>query len=146
MKVTGKDPRKTGPIARLYDIVVEIVDGTRKAMVQSGAAKKGQPIDIRLPILMAGTDLRVIIEAGPSTAVRNAIEHAQMNATEKPVTNDLDEAAREACALLAEYASEVQRGGMAGDQWMNEKDRQFFLRIGTAMRALDALMQIGGQK
>lgn len=145
-KITARDPRGKSPIARLYKIVVEIVDGTRKAMIESGAAKAGTPFDLRLPILMQGTDLRVIIEAGPSTAVRNAIEYAQMNATSEPVTSDLDTALQEACHLLAKYASEIKRGGMSGDQWDNDEDRRYFLRIGTAVRALDALMQTGGVK
>ena len=97
---------KDSPIAVLYAAASRIVAETRKVFENNGQDAR----EIRLPILMHGTDLRVTIEAGPKIAARNAIEHAQMQASGKPVepTVDMDKVIDEARALLAQYASEIK--------------------------------------
>ena len=62
-----------------------------------------------LPILMHGTDMRVTIEAGPKIAARNAIEHAQMEASGKPVepTVDISAVINEARMLIGLYAADL---------------------------------------
>jgi len=97
---------KDSPIAVLYSAASRIVAETRKVFENNGQDAR----EIRLPILMHGTDLRVTIEAGPKIAARNAIEHAQMQASGKPVepTVDMDKVIDEARALLAQYASEIK--------------------------------------
>lgn len=71
---------KNSPIEVLYTAAKEIVDGTRRVFAEQGHDGR----EIRLPILMHGTDMRVTIEAGPRIAARNVIEHAQMEATGRP--------------------------------------------------------------
>jgi|GEM_PF-4454444 hypothetical protein len=72
--------QKSSPIEALYVAAREIVDGTRGVFEKSGKDAR----EIRLPILMHGTDMRVTIEAGPKIAARNAIEEAKMKATGQP--------------------------------------------------------------
>lgn len=71
---------KNGPVPRLYEAALEIVQGTRGVFERSGKDAR----EIRVPILIHGTDMRITIEAGPKIAARNAIEHAQMEASGKP--------------------------------------------------------------
>ena len=116
---------KNSPVAVLYTAAKEIVDGTRKVFAQQGQDGR----EIRLPILMHGTDMRVTIEAGPKIAARNAIEHAQMEASGEPVEPivDMSRALNEAMALLALYAvdldaehSRMQQEASA--EWHRTKD------------------------
>ena len=110
---------KNSPIAVLYTAAKEIVDGTRKAFVEQGHDGR----EIRLPILMHGTDMRVTIEAGPAVAARNAIEHAQMQVSGKPVEPPIDmtKALKEAQELLWGYAQTLsdQCTGNRGD-WLDQ--------------------------
>jgi hypothetical protein len=96
---------KNSPIAVLYTAAKEIIDGTRAVFEKQGKDAR----ELRIPILMHGTDLRVTIESGPQIAARNAIENAQMQASGKPVepTVDMSAVINEAKALIAQYASEA---------------------------------------
>ena len=96
---------KNSPIAVLYTAAKEIVDGTREVFRKQGQDAR----EIRLPILMHGTDMRVTIESGPKIAARNAIEHAQMEASGKPVepTIDISKALDDARVLLGLFASDL---------------------------------------
>ena len=97
---------KDGPIERLYKAAVEIVDGTRKVFAQ----QSHDPREVRLPILMHGTDMRVTIEAGPAVAARNAVEHAQMQASGKPAEPvvDMSRVLRDAAAIIKQSADETR--------------------------------------
>ena len=52
---------KNSPIAVLYSAANQIVAGTRKAFESQGKDAR----ELRLPILMHGTDMRVTIEGKP---------------------------------------------------------------------------------
>lgn len=97
--------QKNNPIAVLYTAADQIVTETRKVFELQGRDAR----ELRLPILMHGTDLRVTIEAGHKIAARNAIEHAQMQASGQPVEPivDMDKSIREARALLDLFAAEL---------------------------------------
>ena len=96
---------KNSPIAVLYSAANQIVAGTRKAFESQGKDAR----ELRLPILMHGTDMRVTIEAGPKVAARNAIEHAQMQASGKPVepTVDMSKIIQQAQSLLGMFAADL---------------------------------------
>jgi hypothetical protein len=85
-----------GPVADLYKAAREIADKTAAVMREHGKVS-----DVRIPVLMRGTDLRVTIESGPTIAARNAIEHAQMQATDRPIKDDRGDTLRQAMALIA---------------------------------------------
>ena len=96
---------KNSPIAVLYTAADEIVRGTREVFTKQGHDAR----EIRLPILIHGTDMRITIESGPKIAARNAIENAQMSASGKPAepTVDMTVVIQEVQTLLAEYAGEL---------------------------------------
>lgn len=104
---------KNSPIAALYNAAKEIVDGTRKVFEQQGQDAR----ELRLPILMHGTDMRVTIEAGPKTAARNAVEHAQMQASGKPVepTINIGKTIAETIELLNQEAGFVKESHTFAD-------------------------------
>lgn len=108
---------KDGPIATLYKAAREIVDGTRKVFAEQGQDAR----EIRLPILIQGTSMRITIEDGPAVAARNAVEHAQMQASGKPVEPivDMSKTLHTAQALLWAYAQTLadQCTGNRGE-WM----------------------------
>lgn len=112
---------KDGPIDRLYRAAVEIVDGTRKVFAQQGH----DPREVRLPILMRGTDMRVTIEAGPAVAARNAVEHAQMQASGKPAEPvvDMSRVLRDAAAIIKQSADETRGAHTINGRWrVNEAE------------------------
>ena len=112
---------KDGPIDRLYRAAVEIVDGTRKVFAQQGH----DPREVRLPILMHGTDMRVTIEAGPAVAARNAVEHAQMQASGKPAEPavDMSRVLRDAAAIIKQSADETRGAHTINGRWrVNEAE------------------------
>lgn len=97
---------KNSPIAVLYSAAKEIVDGTRQVFTRQGQDAQ----EIRLPILIHGTGMRITIEDGPRVAARNAIEEAQSKVTGKPVkpTVDVTKVLDEARYLLGVYAVEIK--------------------------------------
>jgi hypothetical protein len=97
---------KNSPIEALYQAAKQIVDGTRKVFNEQGKDAR----EIRLPILMHGTDMRVTIEAGSKIAARNAVEHAQMQATGKPVEPlvDVGRTLQEAQSLIGLYFADLE--------------------------------------
>lgn len=121
---------------RLHQAVCDIVQGVRAAHRSVGHSTDKS--DMRIPILFHGTDMRVTIEAGPGIAMRNAVEHAQMQATDKPATTPGLDARLEAIALLGIYASEIKDSNTLGDktEWAGPKEERHFNRIVSAMRAL----------
>lgn len=134
---------KSSPIHVLYTAAKEIVDGTRQVFERQGQDAR----EIRLPILMHGTDMRVTIEAGPKVAARNAIEHAQMEASGKPVepTIDMGKTLQEAQMLLGLYATDLEAehqklapGG--GADWHRTKD--YKARCIAAMQALHQMERL----
>lgn len=131
---------KNNPVAALYQAAKEIVDGTRKVFEQQGHDAR----EVRLPILMHGTDMRVTIEAGPKIAARNAVEHAQMQASGKPAepTVDVSAALQEAQMLLglfaADLAAENRRHETGTGAW--ERSRAYGLRC---EKAIQQLIEVG---
>lgn len=114
---------ESNAIARLHDVAIEIVAKTRQVFASQGQDAR----ELRLPILMHGTDMRVTIESGPRIAARNAIEHAQMQAGGEPETSaPMGHALREAQSLLGMYAdtlAQQQRAAAPGSvEWRSAKD------------------------
>lgn len=124
-------------IRRLHDAAQDIVQGFRG--VSADVFKTPQTnSEVRIPILMQGTDMRVTIEAGPSVVMRNAIELAAMKASDKPYREPDADAKQEAVALLAIYAMEVKDANACADgKWMDAEDERHFVRIVAAMKALE---------
>lgn len=113
------------PIEALYVAARSIVDNTRKVFTEHGKDAS----ELRLPILMHGTDMRVTIEAGPKIAARNAIEEAQCKASGKPEPRvDMTEVINEAKALIASYASEVHDRIEASDPDPERTDEKIMQR------------------
>ena len=96
---------KNSPIAVLHDSALQIVSETRKVFESQGHDGR----ELRIPILMHGTDMRVTIEAGPKIAARNAIEHAQMQASGNPVEPpvDISKIIQQAQSLLGMFATDL---------------------------------------
>ena len=130
--MTTKTKSPAGPIADLYTAACKIVEGTRKVFTEHGKDAR----ELRLPILMHGTDMRVTIEAGPKIAARNAIEHAQMEASGKPVepTTYVDVTApyEKKQAMLAAHAS--QREWLRAHHGMDEYVEIKYLCLGDIQR------------
>lgn len=122
-------------IRRLHDAAQDIVQGFRN--VSADVYKTPQHnAEVRIPVLMQGTDMRVTIEAGPSVVMRNAVENAAMKASDKPYLAAGDEAKQEAVAVLAVYASEIKAASFDGE-WMDAEDERHFVRVVAAMKALE---------
>ena len=132
-----KKPNTTTAMPRLHQAVCDIVQGVRTAHTSVG--QNSQKTDMRIPVLFQGTDMRVTIEAGPGVAMRNAIEHAQMQATDKPATAPGLDARLEAIALLGIYASEIKNWNTrtGATDWLDADEEKHFHRIVDAMRALE---------
>lgn len=125
-------------IRRLHDAARDIVDGTRN--VSADVFKKSQAnSEVHIPILMQGTDMRVTIEAGPSVAMRNAVEHAAMQASDKPYREPGADAKQEAVVLLGVYASEIKAASFDDGKWMDADDERHFVRVAAAMKALEVV-------
>lgn len=109
---------KGGPIERLYLAADEIVSKTRAAFRDAGQSSP----EIRLPILIHGTDMRITIQAGPQIAARNAIERAQMQASGKPVEPmvDMSRTLQTAKALLGIMAADAEAKRRSADQGSQE--------------------------
>lgn len=109
---------KNSPIAVLYTAAREIVDGTRGVFERNGHDAR----EIRLPILMHGTDMRVTIEAGPKVAARNAIEEAQSKASGRPVepTIDTGRVIANAKRLLLDDARALHAAHTLNGEWGDE--------------------------
>lgn len=124
-------------IRRLHDAAQDIVQGFRN--VSADVYKTPQHnAEVRIPVLMQGTDMRVTIEAGPSVVMRNAVENAAMKASDKPYLAAGEEAKQEAVAVLAVYASEIKAASFDGE-WMDAEDERHFVRVVAAMKALEVM-------
>ena len=125
-------------VRRLHDAARDIVDGMRN--VSADVYKKPQHnSEVRIPILMQGTDMRVTIEAGPGVVMRNAVEHAAMQASDKPYIAAGEQAKQEAVTVLAMYASEIKAASFDDGKWMDLEDERHFVRVVAAMKALEVM-------
>ena len=132
----SRKPNTHTAVRRLFEAASDIVQGTRKVMAES-TGKPHHNAEVRIPILISGTDMRVTVEAGPSVAMRNAVEDAAMKASDKPYVAAGAEAKSEAVALLAIYASEIKSAGQCADgKWMDAEDERHFGRVVSTMKAL----------
>jgi hypothetical protein len=123
---------KNSPIEVLYNAARSIVDNTRKVFVEHGKDAS----ELRIPILMHGTDLRVTIEAGSKVAARNAIEEAQVKASGKPEPRvDMTVAVDNAKMYLSMYATDLmeesRRVEQGSAEWHRTRD--------TAQRCMDTV-------
>lgn len=144
-----KQPASHTAMPRLHQAVSDIVEATRGVFVAQGrvAGGDGRNIDLRLPVLFGGTDMRCTIEAGPTTARRNAIENAQMSASGKPTDTDAQRALRDAMAVITEYAIKLVAADFCDTTgaWENAYSMRAFERCIGAVKALDHLAIEGGQ-
>lgn len=124
---------KNGPIERLYLAAREIVDGTRGVISREGRDAR----EVRIPILIHGTAMRITLEDGPAVAARNAIENAQMQASGKPVepTIDMTAVLKEADALLGLYAADL----MALARTVESGGAEHHRCLDTAKRCVDTV-------
>lgn len=102
MKVKTPD---NSSLAALYRAAQQIVDGTRAVFAKQGKDAR----ELRLPILIHDSDMRITIEVGPRIAARNAIENARMQASGKSF-------------LLVVANPEAHTGGM--DEIRGESDQR----------------------
>jgi len=133
---------KNSPVAVLYTAAKEIVDGTRKVFTENGQDAR----ELRLPILIHGTDMRITIEAGPKVAARNAIEEAQSKATGKPVepTVDMTRVLNEARTLLGNDAEALKHAHTINSEWCGSEPeaRAAYERYLAAIRGLNELERL----
>lgn len=132
----SRKPNTHTAVRRLFEAASDIVHGTRNVMHES-TGKPHHHAEVHIPILFGGTDMRVTVEAGPSVAMRNAVENAAMQASDKPYIAPGAKAKSEAVALLATYASEIKDAGQCLEgKWMDAEDERHFGRVVAAMKAL----------
>lgn len=87
--------------------------------VREVAVSTGQPIsDLRIPIVVGKSDLRIIIESGPKIAASNAVDMAQMVAGGTPRMSRED-AVQAAADIIAVIASELQQAHSRYGVWPN---------------------------
>lgn len=129
-----KKPDTHTAMRRLFQATSDIVAGVRKVHADAGMPSSGE---LRVPVLFQGTDMRVVIEAGPGVAMRNVVENAQMKASDKPVNEPGLNAKQEAMTLLAMYASELQDANCTDGQFTDPAEKAFFNRVVDAIKALD---------
>jgi hypothetical protein len=129
-----KKPGTTTAMRRLFQATKDVVDGTRKAYADAGMPGAQE---LRVPVLFQGTDMRVTIEAGPGVAMRNALENAQMKASDKPAKEPGLDARLEALTLLSIYASELKSMQAVNGKFVSPDDERHFNRVVMAMKMLD---------
>lgn len=133
---------KNSPIAVLYEAARQIVDGTRGVFEKQGKDAG----EIRIPILIHGTGMRITIEDGPKIAARNAIEEAQSKVTGRPVepTVDMTKVLHDVRFLLGIYASEIKDSRTnTNDAWESGcQDRKTYDRILSTLAGLNELERL----
>lgn len=138
MQKTRVNPRANGPMQNMHAAVKGIVDATRAAIEKDGGPKNAE---LRIPVIFGGEDMRCTVEAGPSVAMRNAVEHASMIASGAPYKYPGEDVVRDAVQILAIYASEIKDDSCdRSGTWKSEKDRKWFEQVSGAMRELDAFL------
>ena len=133
---------KNSPVAVLYTAAQEIVDSTRKVFTENGRDAR----ELRLPILIHGTDMRITIESGPRIAARNAIEEAQRKATGRLAepTVDMTAALSEARALLDMCAADLAAANRLAEKGSAEwqRTRAYMQRCVAAASDLQQLERL----
>jgi len=93
-------------IQALFSISQAIVERARDYAMESSGMELAQGINVSIPIMARGSDMRIVIEAGPSVAARNAIDRAMINAGLRPsLYGEKGPSAREAIETLKDAAS-----------------------------------------
>ena len=104
-------------ITPIVEAANAIVERARKA-----AADVGQPIsDLRIPIVVGQTDLRVVIDAGPKTAAATATEIALAQAGGRPKLRRED-AIRAAADIISVMAAELKAAHSLRGEWGSDID------------------------
>lgn len=138
--------RSTSPIDRLYRAALEITDKSLLVFGEQGICGS----ELRIPVLMKGTDLRVTIERGPRIAALNAIEHAQMQASDKPAPeNPRLDALRRAMQLIATHAEGIKNGAwnVHSGQWGDPIDERAHALCERTLADLDRMaMEMEAEK
>lgn len=122
MKMQAK-PHRGNSVEQLYLSAKDIVQVYRKTLREHGFDGS----EVRIPVLVSGTDMRIMIMAGPSIAARNVTEGARMNASGEPLGGPQEalQTLSEAKALLLGYAAHLraslQGSGILGEG-VSEKD------------------------
>lgn len=103
------------------DLIENLVNAASAIVtsVRDAGDATGQPIgDLRIPIVLSGADLRIIIESGPRTATANAVDMAQQKAGIAPQMSR-DDAVQLAADIIAVIASELQQAHSRYGVWPN---------------------------
>lgn len=101
-------------ITPLVEAATTIVAATRKA-----AEDAGQPIsDLRIPIVVGKSDLRIVIESGPKIAATNAVAMAQIGSGSTPGMSR-DDAIQAASDIISVIATELRQAHSRYGEWPN---------------------------
>lgn len=118
---------KNQSIENLHQAAKAIVRAARMAMKDSGDENPEQR-QLYMPILIQGTDLRVVIESGPLTMSANALQTANMQAGGLPRMS-YEDAVRRAADLLTHdaiclkegHTNPADRDDWGQDGWVKER-------------------------
>ncbi|MEW6612727.1 MAG: hypothetical protein AB1409_08300 [Pseudomonadota bacterium] len=131
--------RRPNVMDRLYAAAAEIVATARDALRESGE-RHPERVPLYMPVMISGTDLRIVIESGPSIAASNAIHAAQGRAGQTPAMTFRD-ATRRAADLLAEHAEGLRQGHTRlddRDDWCGDSEvREHYEQILEVIGALN---------
>lgn len=120
---------------RLHKAADEIVGTARSALKESGDAHP-ELVPLYLPILVAGTDMRICIESGPPIAASNAIHHAMGKSGQAPGITFMD-AVRRAADLLSVEARQLCAANTSPDgEWIDDTMREHHAQM---LEVVDAL-------
>lgn len=107
--MSNKNTDLIAPLVEAANAIVKVMRDTAKELDQSVG-------EVRIPIIVGGTGMRVTIEHGPRTAASNAIEVAQREAGGEPAMR-LDDAIRIAADLLSCDAMELKAAHTIDGEW-----------------------------
>lgn len=120
---------------RLHQAAGEIVSTARSALKESGNPHP-ERTPLYLPILIAGTDMRICIESGPPIAASNAIHQAMGKSGQVPGLTFMD-AVRRASDLLGIEARRMREDNSDQDvHWLDDALREHHDQMLEVVNAL----------
>lgn len=122
-----------------HDLVTPLVEAANAIVeaARGSAASVGQSIsDLRVPIIVGGTDLRIVIDAGPKTAAANATEIALAKAGGRPKLRRED-AVRAAADIISVMATELKAAHALRGEWGSDIDAK--MSHDEMLQVVDAL-------
>jgi len=101
------------------DMIQPLVDAASaivKAVREAGETTSQTIGDLRIPIVLGGSDLRIVIESGPRTAAANAVNMAHQKAGGDPRLSR-DDAVQLAADIIAVIATELKEAHSRYGVW-----------------------------